>query len=413
MITGTVNFNAYAGCLKCSTVGIRSPMLRCTIFPDTNCSLRTNEGFRNRVNKDHHRNYIIRANGRKHEEPIITPLLRLPIDIVEDITVADSLHLLHLGVMKRMIVAYKEGHNGCRFKWNSQTVDQFSTLLTVQKMPMEIHRAVRGIHVISHWKASECAVFLNYIGIAFLQDFIPESHFKMFIYLFCAVTICSNDFYRKYLKVAHQLFENFIVYHYKLFESVTSNVHNLIHITQECERFGSLPTLSGYPFENHLYTIKNLIRSGRKPLEQVVNRLTEIMYANEGNSNSSDTIIYPFVFKTMKDDCTKFLCVRIKEGFTLDNSNANKWFLTKNREIISLKYVLKTGICGEKLTNINNAFNEPFSSSLLNVFQTKHISNTEPLKKYAFTDVLCKFVATHFSDKTTFIPLQHTLPLND
>lgn len=179
--------------------------------------------------------------------PIITPLLRLPIDIVQTVTVADSLHLLHLGVMKRLIVNYKDGYASA-FKMTAVGVSQLSAMIVEQKMPVEIHRAVRPIDVICHWKASECAVFLNYIGIGALKYFVPENHFQMFINLFCAVTICSSDIHRRFLPVAHKLFENFITYYYQIFKGVTSNIHNLIHVVQECEQFGSLPGLSAYPF---------------------------------------------------------------------------------------------------------------------------------------------------------------------
>lgn len=53
-------------------------------FPRIDCPRRTNESFRNKSDPDHH----------KYE----TPLLKLSFDIVEDITVSDSLHLLDLGM---------------------------------------------------------------------------------------------------------------------------------------------------------------------------------------------------------------------------------------------------------------------------------------------------------------------------
>lgn len=405
-----MNFNAQAGCLKCSTKGVRSTLLGCTIFPDTNCELRTDAGFRQREKPDHHRNYIVRRNGKRYTEPIVSPLLRLPIDMVEDVTVADSLHLLHLGVMKRLIVSFKDGHDGCAFKWRTSSVDQLSAILMQQKMPMEFHRAVRGLDVICHWKASEGAVFLNYIGIGLLKHFIPEVHYKMFVNLFCAVTICSSDYYRRFLPVAHKLYENFITYHYQLFQSVTSNVHNLIHVSQECERFGALPGLSAYPFENHLYTIKNLIRTGRQPLKQVINRLTELMITNEYNPEIS--VNYPRLYNAMNKNKNedKYLCVKIRDGFTLASDNANKWFLTKNKEIVALQYVEKTGIYGAKLNVITNVFQQPFNSSIIHVFQSNNALNVAAPRLFQFTDVLCKFVTTNIMGKTIFVPLHHTLP---
>lgn len=77
------------------------------------------------------------------------------------------------------------------------------------------------------------------------------------------------------------LFESFISLHYNLNQSATSNVHNSIHMVKVCDRFGDLPRLSSKPFENKLYKIKNLIRSGRNSLQQIANRLTEMMFANE------------------------------------------------------------------------------------------------------------------------------------
>lgn len=196
---------------------------------------------------------------------VVSPLLELPIDIVEDIIVADSLHLLHLGIMKKLILAYKEGHNGSGgSRWTNSVVESICTILKTIKLPIEIHRKVRGVDCINHWKASECASFLHYIGIVILKYFINEDHFQNFTALFCAVTICSNSYYTRFIAVAQKLFEEFISNHYLLFNSITSNVHNLVHVAEEVTRFGPLPTISSYPFENHLFQIKKLVRSGSR-----------------------------------------------------------------------------------------------------------------------------------------------------
>lgn len=53
-------------------------------FPRIDCKLRTNESFRNREDSDHHKNDC-------------HCIEKLPIDMVEDFVIADSLHLLDLG----------------------------------------------------------------------------------------------------------------------------------------------------------------------------------------------------------------------------------------------------------------------------------------------------------------------------
>lgn len=401
--------------MKCCAIGVRSSLLRCTIFPpddDEENIPRTDAGFRQRIYGQHHRNYIVRTErGKRRYEPIISPLLRLPIDIVQDVIVADSLHLLHLGIMKRLIMFYKDGHDGCNFKCTAVAINDISTIITAQKMPVEMHRIVRGLDVISHWKASECAVFLNYIGIGVLKNFIPADHFKMFIYLFCGTTICSSGYYRRFLPVAQKLFDSFVMMHYKLFQSATSNVHNITHIVSECERFGDLSTISSYPFENHLYKIKNLLRSGRLPLEQVANRLTEMLFVNENAKQKN--VKFPILFNAISiENNTKYTSVTLRDGLTLINNDANKWFLTFQKEIISMKYVNQSGICGDKLNVLNNVFDEPFNSSLINVFKTNEPPNLGPTKVIPFDDVLCKFVTTNIYKQIIFIPLHHTLPSN-
>lgn len=58
-------------------------------FPRTNCQKRTDYSFRTKQDPDHHK-----------ED---TPLLRLPINLIDDVIVADSLHLIDLGISCDMI----------------------------------------------------------------------------------------------------------------------------------------------------------------------------------------------------------------------------------------------------------------------------------------------------------------------
>lgn len=60
-------------------------------------------------------------------------------------------------------------------------------------------------------------------------------------------------------------------------DSISSNVHNLCHLIKDVERFGVLPKISAYPFENMLQFMKNLIRHGNRPLSQAANRLSELV----------------------------------------------------------------------------------------------------------------------------------------
>ena len=58
---------------------------------------------------------------------------------------------------------------------------------------------------------------------------------------------------------------------------LTSNVHNLCHIVDEVSKLGCLSTLSAYPFENYLHSIKKMLHAGPLPLNRIANRLTELI----------------------------------------------------------------------------------------------------------------------------------------
>lgn len=82
-------FNSYHGCFRCCVIGEFDRLGRHMFYTRTDCALRTNESFRNRSDPDHHKGN--------------TPLEKLLIDLITDFPIADSLHLIDLGLMKRCL----------------------------------------------------------------------------------------------------------------------------------------------------------------------------------------------------------------------------------------------------------------------------------------------------------------------
>lgn len=398
--------------MKCCTIGQHSTLLRTNIFPQTFAAKRTDAEFRSGAYDKHYQIYKLRENGKLKRTPVVSPLLQLPIDIVEDVIVADSLHLLHLGIMKRLILSYKDGHNGSdESRWTNSVVESICNILKTIKLPREIHRPVRGVDCVNHWKASECASFLHYIGIVLLKHFISNDHFQNFANLFCAVTICSSSYYKRFLPVAQKLFEEFISNYYIFFNSITSNVHNLVHVVEEVTRFGPLPTISSYPFENHLFQIKKLVRSGKLPLHQIVNRVTE-RYTFKPVTNQT-TYEYPLLKYAFKSDQSKFSFISLSNEFTLTTSFSDKWFLTRGRQIVAMKYADTNGIYGSEILVFSNLFDYPLISPCINVFTTVNDYKFHNVKQYKLDEILCKLVAVVVYEETAFIPLLHTLPSNE
>lgn len=137
-IKGTVNFNHRFGCQKCVIQGtfMRRRMSFHRIpdfYVNSNRFLRTDMQFRDRVHPQHHR------------EPSI--LEELEIDMIGSFIVADALHLLDLGLMKRYFVRWIYGEKLYRKLWNDTDIERINAQLLQfnDTLPSEIHRKTKKI----------------------------------------------------------------------------------------------------------------------------------------------------------------------------------------------------------------------------------------------------------------------------
>uniref|UniRef100_A0A182I5C9 Uncharacterized protein n=1 Tax=Anopheles arabiensis TaxID=7173 RepID=A0A182I5C9_ANOAR len=73
-------------------------------------------------------------------------------DIVRDIIVSDPLHLLFLGVFRRFLRGWKEGKLSRIIKWYDEECGIISSFLKSIKLPREIHRQIRPIEYLPHYK---------------------------------------------------------------------------------------------------------------------------------------------------------------------------------------------------------------------------------------------------------------------
>uniref|UniRef100_A0A182KBA3 Uncharacterized protein n=1 Tax=Anopheles christyi TaxID=43041 RepID=A0A182KBA3_9DIPT len=212
-----------------------------------------------------------------------TPLLDTKrMDIIKCISLADELHLLHIGLMKKLIKVYAEGSLTPFTKWKSADSKEVSNILVKIKLPQEIHRAMRPLKYLAYWKGSEFPKILKLNGITR----------KLFLNKLKQINGKSH---------------------------VTSTVHNLLHIAEDVREFGPLPTISSYPFKGRLNFLK---------------RLTEL---NELEvSGSKEKIAYPII-KNKKDEVIFY----VSDKFLLRKDDRNGWFLTKDNKLIRYSSVRK------------------------------------------------------------------------
>lgn len=374
-------------------------------FPQTENPLRTDFSFRNRQHPEHHR--------------VLTPLENLPVDMIKDFVIADPLHLLDLGIMKKLMKIWLDGEITKDFKLNRNDKLSLDILLLQcnSTLPTEIHRSIRSIEWLKFWKGSEFRTILLYIGLIVFKDILCSAAYDHFRYLFCAVTICSTDEYKEFVPLAKVIFNEFIEIYIDLYgsDSITSNVHNLCHVIENVSRFGNLNSISTYPFENTARHIKLKLKQCNKSLEQVARRIEELTLIQQNTECTSDPLecyIFKFPIENLQQtDYIKYKYICIEQTVIISNrKQGDKWFLTKKNEIVEFEHAYrinnKVFLNGSPLRDKRNFFIQPFNSSFINVYESDKIFNTQ--QKYLIDEIKCKLFCLSHDNKLIFIPLLHS-----
>lgn len=166
-----MNHNHKYGCQKCEVAGEFFTQQHRMSFPKIDARRRTNEAFRTREQKMHHKETSL--------------LERLNIDMIKAFRTSVSLHLLDLGIMRKCMYRWVFGIKGYAQKWTKATINTVSRLFKrcQSQMPSDIHRAVRGLDCLKRWKGLEYRTILLYIGMVVFKDVLPEDESTFFSFM--------------------------------------------------------------------------------------------------------------------------------------------------------------------------------------------------------------------------------------
>ena len=261
MMKGIIQYNGYYGCDRCEEKGVYDGRM---LFLDTTCRLRSDQSFRQQSNKQHHKE--------------LSPFCVLDIDMIQRFPL-DYMHVLNLGVMKRLLLLWISGPLKTRTSANQ--IAQISNKLdNIKKyMPCEFVRKPRSLQHVRLWKATEYRQFLMYTGPFVLKDILTKRQYDHFMCLHVGVCILMNvELVAQHSEYARQLLHYFVLESIEIYgrKFVTYNVHCLVHLPDVAVFYGSLENCSAYKFENYLQRLKRLVRSGRRPLAQVSRRIAEM-----------------------------------------------------------------------------------------------------------------------------------------
>jgi len=351
-----------------------------TCFPFTNSSLI----------KRTHDDHITRKYEEHHTGNIISILSGLPnIDIVDTFAL-DYMHLVCLGVVKKLIHLWLvRGPLNVRIQ-SSVSKKISEQLITLKSsIPCEFARKPRSLNELARFKATEFRQILLYTGQIIFKGCIKDECYKHFMSLNIAMTILlSNNMEIKYINYARDLFkyfvQNFEIIYGKHF--ISHNVHGLLHIADDYINFGSLDNISSFPFENFMKSLKKMIRKSDKPLQQIIKRKYE---QNEHNNFQHNYIKTEITLKKehsngpLLDDLTslQYRNVHFKNMKIKTMSTADRFVLTKDNnimEVLNVGHTMNTNevvLIGKLYLIKIPLYEEPISSTILDIYIVKNLSN--------------------------------------
>lgn len=126
-------------------------------------------------------------------------------------------------------------------------------------IPVEFQRKPRGIEELPRWKATEFRQFILYYGPIVLKNIVDDDLYYEVLLLHVAYRLISTPrHFHSNANTAEELLQVFVENFSKIFgeQSITFNVHCLLHLTQCVKEYGIVSNFSAYEFENFLQFLK-------------------------------------------------------------------------------------------------------------------------------------------------------------
>ena len=373
----TKGHSGYHSCERCTIKG--SYEGRVVYDPTQRFPKRTNEQFLNRAYTDH--------------QIGVTPLIEMGFPCVTAFAL-DYMHLVCLGVVRRLLAYLKQGPRIC--KLSAQLWGRISDNLVSLRgqLPSEFARQPRSLEHLDRWKATEFRQFLLYTGPLVLKGIVTPDVYNNFLTLAVSLSFLldSHDEKRNhYLPYAQQLLQYFVTKCSDIYGMTFNvyNVHNLIHLCDDVDTFScSLNEVSAFPFENYLQMIKKLVRSSCNPIAQVTKRMSE---AEKAGTSPVLTSHFRYISSRRKDSC----------------------FILRTEQFIIIREKREDGYCVCDVLrshHLESFFKEPCDSKLLNIVYISGNNMDNGRKKLLHrSDLYRKVVCLTCGDGYVLLPMLHGL----
>ena len=284
-LRASVGHNHRLACERCSVQGTWEDNRM--LYPTYTARPRTDESFR----------YSEECEDVEHRNGD-SPLLRLPgHDIVRDFPL-DILHLVFLGVVRKLIFLWHSGPLRTRIPLRVRDSISEALVSLSSYVPSCFSRKFRSFRLVKYWKSTEYSLFLYYAGVVVLQNpGVPKAIYENFLLLSSAMWLLRRKPSPESVDTAEKILEEFVSHSKRLYGDsiMTFNFHSIRHLCEDVRFFGSLENIQAYPFESFLYKVKRRVRTGSAPLVQIIKRTVESTLVDGGVVEETDVRSARFV----------------------------------------------------------------------------------------------------------------------
>jgi hypothetical protein len=403
-IAGIKGHSGYYGCGKCVQEGEYLKDRVC--FPENDAHLRTDLSFANRSQEEHHV-----TNSDLEKIPGFGMVSQIAFEYM---------HLVNLGAMRKLLRLWMSSRN-LAVRLRSSKIDLLcERLVELRKHTcIEFARKPQSVRELASWKATELRLTLMYIGPHVFENILSEKFYQHFLCLHVAMRILAcRELCVTRNAYAKSLMRHFVTVFELLYgrHLISYNIHGLVHLPDDVLQFGPVDDFSGFEFENHLQTVKKLIRKGDRPLQQAANRLHEKQAALKISPNNKT--------KTSNIDLGNPICIgrhlngpltngasnpqyeSIKlRGFTYSSKLTDNCCILKSGIIVVVKNVATfeggLHIIGNRFKTKENAYTVPCESSVVGTFLARSLSTS--LRNWPISDIHSKAMLIPKDDGSFFV----------
>jgi len=297
-------------------------------------------------------------------------------------------------------------------------------LLLHSNIPCEFARKPRALSEVSRFKATEFRQLLVYTGQVVFKPFLSDDCFNHFMTLNIAMVILLSSNMSEYVDYARNLLQYFVENFELIYGKhlVSHNVHGLLHIADDYDRFGPLDNISAFPFENFMKNIKKKLRKHELPLQQLVKRFhEEFNQAEKFKVGQKHIYSKQLDFKKehtngpLLENLTgpQYSTVHLKGMVIKTTKAADCYVLTNSNDIVKviniahIKNINIAVLMGKTFLSKKPYYEQPINSEVFNIYEVDNLS--EEMGIVHFEELKKKIMLLDTLDKKRIaIPIIHT-----